>query len=209
MCPALPPTFAQMLKSGATWHLAFLGLYWYYVMIGLLNTLVSFLHQGAGLPLTLSSLYFSLACALSMAGNVLCGWALDTYAQAAVIFLSALLCTIGTLLPFEFPLRTLSDNSVQLLVFSVVYGLGWGASFSVLASMPAKIFGGAPDFAKLQGFLALFQMGGGALGTMVTGELSGSTGSFDTAFHLFTIASAVACVHALALSMRSRMGAKL
>merc|ERR1712085_37483 len=45
-----------------------------------------------------------------------------------------------------------TSNHGQLLVFAIVYGLGYGACFSVLSSRPAKLFGHMPEFSKLNAF---------------------------------------------------------
>ena len=85
---------------------------------------------------------------------------------------SCLLLVLGTLLPLDFASGggEVTSNHSQLLAFTIIYGLGFGASYSVLLAKPAKMFGKMAEFSKLQAFLMLFQVLGGFCGTLITGS---------------------------------------
>ncbi|CAE7264602.1 unnamed protein product [Symbiodinium microadriaticum] len=162
--------FQQSLRLGAVWHLAFLSLYQLYIIIALLNTLVLYLKTDVGMSVELCGLYSSVVFQASIAAKLLAGAAMDAR-PALTGMVSCFVLLIGTLLLLDFAKggRALTANHNQLMAFAVIYGLGFGGSYSVLSAKPAKMFGKMDDFSKLQGFFMLFQVIGGFLGTLVTG----------------------------------------
>ena len=152
------------------WHLAFLSLYQLYIIIALLNTLVLYLKTDVGMSVELCGLYSSVVFQASIAAKLLAGAAMDAR-PALTGMVSCFVLLIGTLLLLDFAKggRALTANHNQLMAFAVIYGLGFGGSYSVLSAKPAKMFGKMDDFSKLQGFFMLFQVIGGFLGTLVTG----------------------------------------
>ncbi|CAE7938086.1 unnamed protein product, partial [Symbiodinium sp. KB8] len=163
--------FQQSLRLGAVWHLAFLSLYQLYIIIALLNTLVLYLKTDVGMSVELCGLYSSVVFQASIAAKLLAGAAMDAR-PALTGMVSCFVLLIGTLLLLDFAKggRALTANHNQLMAFAVIYGLGFGGSYSVLSAKPAKMFGKMDDFSKLQGFFMLFQVIGGFLGTLVTGH---------------------------------------
>jgi MFS family permease len=197
--PAQSLSFAASLRLGAVWHLAFMSLYQQYIMIALLNTLFLYLREDVGMPLERCGFYSSTIFFTSMLGKLIAGAALDSRVGGAACVGSGLTLVLGTSLAFDFTTWRLTTSHAQLLLFAVVYGLGFGTSYGVTCSKPAKTFGGMPEFAKLQGFLMLFQVVGGFLGTLVTGRLRVATGSYGLPFGVFVALALIACLHALAL----------
>ena len=129
------------------------------------------------------------------------GPALDTSFERAAGMGSCMLLLLGTCLPLEWDATGLKPtaNPTQLLLFAVVYGLGYGASYAVISAKPAKLFGEMPEFGKLQGFWMLFQVIGGFFGTILTGKLRVATGSFTLPFCIFIAMALMACLHYIAL----------
>eukprot|EP00439_Symbiodinium_sp_Y106_P060265 s1401_g8.t2 len=151
--------FLQSLWLGAVWHLAFLSLYQLYIIIALLNTLVLYLKTDVGMSVELCGLYSSVVFQASIAAKLLAGAAMDSR-QALTGMVSCFVLLMGTLLLLDFAKggRALTTNHNQLMAFAVIYGLGFGGSYSVLSAKPAKMFGKMDDFSKLQGFFMLFQV---------------------------------------------------
>ena len=64
-----------------------------------------------------------------------------------------------------------ASTPAQLGCFAVVYGLGYGATYTLVQSRAAQLFGTIDDFSRLQGFLVLWQYIGSFLGVVVTATL--------------------------------------
>mmetsp|Transcript_7982 Transcript_7982/g.17622 ORF Transcript_7982/g.17622 Transcript_7982/m.17622 type:complete len:176 (+) Transcript_7982:1-528(+) len=88
-----------------------------------------------------------------------------------------------------------SVSHSQLLVFSFVYGLGYGGMFTIIQAIPLALFGSNEGFAKLQGFVLTCQRLGMIAGVAVTGRMRELTGSFDIAFLLLFLLAMLAALH--------------
>lgn len=194
--------FWGSLRLPAVWHLAFLSLYQLYIIIALINTLTLYL-KDVHMDLELSALYTSVVFQVSIAGKLLMGAAMDSKFQGLAGLISCLMLLLGTVLPLDFSKggRQLTQSHGQLLAFAIIYGLGFGGSYSLLSAKPAKLLGRMADFGKLQGFLMLFQVIGGFLGTLVTGKLRELSGSYTWSFYVFIVMAFLASCHYAALEL--------
>lgn len=194
--------FLHSLRDKAFWHCAFTAFYNVYIIISLMNSLTLFLNKDAGVPLHVCGEYTAIINTASVFGKLLIGALLDSPYQSQAAFGSYLLLFLGAWLSLDWWSGTLQPTStrLQLLVFSVVYGLGFGASFGVTMARPAKMFGSLPDFGKLQGILMLFQTLGGVCGTLVTGKLRAVTGSYTFSFCMFLVMAAMCLLHCILLN---------
>eukprot|EP00913_Durusdinium_trenchii_P004790 g4450.t1 len=191
--------FWRSLRLGAVWHLAFMSLYQLYIIIALINTLTLCLKMDVHMDLQVSAMYSSIVFVTSIAGKLFMGAAMDSKFQGIAGMLR-------TLLPLDFSQAggSLTRSHTQLLAFAMVYGMGFGGTYSLLSAKPAKLLGRMADFGKLQGFLMLFQVIGGFLGTLVTGKLRDLSGSYTWSFYVFIIMAFLACCHYAALEAGSR-----
>ncbi|CAK9051121.1 Monocarboxylate transporter 13 (MCT 13) (Solute carrier family 16 member 13) [Durusdinium trenchii] len=198
--------FWRSLRLGAVWHLAFMSLYQLYIIIALINTLTLCLKMDVHMDLQVSAMYSSIVFVTSIAGKLFMGAAMDSKFQGIAGMLSCFLLFLGTLLPLDFSQAggSLTRSHTQLLAFAMVYGMGFGGTYSLLSAKPAKLLGRMADFGKLQGFLMLFQVIGGFLGTLVTGKLRDLSGSYTWSFYVFIIMAFLACCHYAALEAGSR-----
>jgi len=196
-----PRSFAQSLRFGAVWHLAFLSLYHIYVVIALINTLVLYLNNDVGIPLGVCALYTSVVFFASIVGKLLAGVGLDTAMHRSIGVGSCLLLILGCMLSLDLRAGSLQPTSdrARLWIFAVVYGGGYGACYSVISSKPAKMFGNMPEFSKLQAFLLFFQVVGGLCGTMVTTKLRVVSGSYTAPFCIFVVMAFLGSLHYFAL----------
>ena len=88
-----------------------------------------------------------------------------------------------------------ASTPAQLGCFAVVYGLGYGATYTLVQSRAAQLFGTIDDFSRLQGFLVLWQYIGSFLGVVVTATLREATGSYAAAFAAFPPMALLVCAH--------------
>ncbi|CAE7650658.1 ybfB [Symbiodinium sp. CCMP2456] len=188
----LPMSFQQCLRLGVVW----------YIIMALINSLVLYLQKDVGMSVQVCSLYTSMVFQASSAGKLIAGAAMDSR-QILTGAVSCFLLVLGTLLPLDFASGgvEVTSNHSQLLAFTIIYGLGFGASYAVLMAKPAKMFGQLAEFSKLQGFLMLFQVLGGFCGTLITGKLRSATGSYAAAFHVFIAMASVTCFNYVAVEM--------
>jgi len=84
----------------------------------------------------------------------------------------------------------------------MVYGLGYGASFTLVQSRAARLFGRREGFARLQSFLVLCQYIGSFAGVTLTAQLRDLTGSYAMPFLVFPVLALLTTLHAQ-LSHRS------
>ena len=121
------------------------------------NNLVLFLSTDVGQTLPAASHYAGIVFALSGAGKLLFGSLYDTRHAGAFGACAAMALVSGCLLLLHVALRaargTNSPNnspSAELLVFSLVYGLGYGGAFIGMQSRAASYYGERASFRMLQ-----------------------------------------------------------
>jgi MFS family permease len=72
-------------------------------------------------------------------------------------------------------------DMMTVYLFVAVFGVGFGATVPLLASIRADYFGRAA-LGKIQGFMSPVTMVAGATGPVSAGYLFDTTGSYDSAF---------------------------
>jgi MFS family permease len=185
-------------------HLALISFYVSYIVISLQSTLILYLKTDAGVSWDRCALYSSILFAASIVGKLIVGAGLDSCWRRGVGLLSCLLMVAGSWLTLDFgswPLHPTSHH-LQLLVFAVTYGLGFGSSFTLASAMPAKLFGDMHGFEIVQGFMMLCQVIGGFIGTLLTNKLRTVTGSYTWSFVLLGILSLMNCVQYVMLECK-------
>ena len=88
-------------------------------------------------------------------------------------------------------------SHIQLLAFSLVYGLGYGGVFILMQSKPLQLYGGDAGFPHMQGFFLTWQRVGTIAGVSLTGVMargadSEHAGSFSTPFKWLPLLAALA-----------------
>ena len=91
-------------------------------------------------------------------------------------------------------------SHIQLLAFSLVYGLGYGGVFILMQSKPLQLYGGDAGFPHMQGFFLTWQRVGTIAGVSLTGVMargadSEHAGSFSTPFKWLPLLAALAMAH--------------
>ena len=92
---------------------------------------------------------------------------------------------------------TPATSHAQLLVFSLIYGLGYGGGFTLVQASPAKLFGDCKSFAALMSFIVVWQYAGAFAGVAVSAALHDCTGSYTLPFSLFPLCSLMVAIHYL------------
>merc|ERR1712039_1007326 len=101
------------------------------------------------------SFYNSTIFMTSLLGKWIAGWAIDSQFKRSAGICSCLLLLVGVMSAFEISVDAirLTTNHSQLLCFAVIYGLGYGCSFTATTAKPAMLLGSMPEFSKLQSFI--------------------------------------------------------
>jgi MFS family permease len=168
----------------------------FYIMItfpalSILSVLIIIVHNmrflvDQGVDKMTGAFAFAIVGMFSMVFRILWGWLSDRIGReiaytAGMIIMSA---GIACLLLFE-----KSHRSVYIYLFSVLFGVGWGANAPIFAATAADLFKG-PLFGLIYGCVESLIGVTGALGAWVGGYIYDHTQSYRLAF-LLAIVSAL------------------
>jgi sugar phosphate permease len=123
--------------------------------------------------LAASALGFTLG--LSGAGRLIAGWLADRFSSRYVSILFTLVALAGILILMQ------ADTMSGVWFFVIVYGLGTGASTTMLPLVITEIFGAA-SFSFLFAVIDIFYKTGSIVGTPMAGFIFDATGSYHLVF---------------------------
>jgi len=190
--------FAVALRSRTLWALAISSACLWYSISAINSQAQIFFEQDAGLTPGNATLLYSAIFWFSVAGKFFFGALSDRVAKQRVMLISATLLFIGSLLAFA-PGETglaLTTELTQLVLFAVIFGLGYGGSFTMIQLVCVECFG-QKALGKLLGIVIFVDSLGGALGIALSGQLKASTGSYLTSFTSVSIVALVAIIGVL------------
>jgi len=167
-------TLKRALASSVFWVIALT------LFFSSLSHSVVFVHaiphlEDVGISRELAAFSVGLLTVVSIAGRLSFGW-LGDFMDKRYLFLVAYLLQGGGVLI----LMNAREMTVVYL-FVGVFGVGFGATVPLLASIRADYFGRAA-LGKIQGFMSPVTMVAGATGPYTAGHLFDTTGSYYVAF---------------------------
>lgn len=191
--------FADALRSRTLWALAIGSACLWYSMTAINSQATIFFEQEAGLSPQNATLLFATIFWCSLAGKFLFGALSDYIPKRRVMLITSVLLLIGCLLVFTPGPEsiTLASEHNQLIIFAVVFGLGFGGSFTMIQLTCVECFG-QRDLGKVLGIVIFVDSLGGAAGTLLTGQLKATTGSYLLPF---AAVAAVALVAVICVSL--------
>jgi len=190
---------SEAVRHVTLWALA-VGSACLWFCIQAMNSQISiFFEQEAALTPGKATLLFSVIFWFSFFGKFLFGAVSDLLPKRRVMQIASSLLFAGCLLLFDFSGSdlTLTRKVGQLTAFAVVFGLGFGGSFTMIQLVAVESFG-QRALGKILGIIVFIDSIGAALGTALTGQLRTSTGDYTIPF---IMVSAVALVAVVAVSM--------
>ncbi len=198
VAPVTGVSFATALRSPTLYCLG-IGSACIWFAIQAMNSQVSiFLEQEAGLPPAQATLLFALIFWFSFGGKFLFGVISDRLAKRRVLLFSSITLLIACLLLFETAGSglQLTDSLPRLTVFAIIFGLGFGGSFTMIQLVTVETFG-QRALGKILGIVTLIDALGAAAGTVIMGQLKTSSGSYLLPFMVLTGVALIAVVNVL------------
>jgi MFS family permease len=116
-------------------------------------------------------------------GKVLFGWLSDRYSKVNIMLLATVNLTVG-LVVFR---MVDGDSFFSILLYAVVYGVGFSGAFTMIQLMIAELFAG-PTYGKILGVFVFIDTLAGAIGI-------GALGRIRVATEIGLCLAAFACVY--------------
>ena len=189
-------TLLTALKSRALWCLGIGSACLWFSIQGLNSQITIFFEQEAAFSPQQAVFLFSTLFWFSFIGKFAFGAISDTVPKRTVLLITSIILFLGTLLLFDFDSNqiSLTKNSTKLGLFTVVFGLGFGGSFSMIQLVAVEIFGPA-YLGRILGIITFVDGMGAALGTNLLSQIKTDTGSYLLPFSIVTIVSLIAIIN--------------
>jgi len=189
-------TLLTALKSRALWCLGIGSACLWFSIQGLNSQITIFFEQEAAFSPQQAVFLFSTLFWFSFIGKFAFGAISDTVPKRTVLLITSIILFLGTLLLFDFDSNqiSLTKNSTKLGLFTVVFGLGFGGSFSMIQLVAVEIFGPA-YLGRILGIITFIDGMGAALGTNLLSQIKTDTGSYLLPFSIVTIVSLIAIIN--------------
>lgn len=191
-------SFGVAMRSRTIYVLAIGSCCLWFVFQGINSQIQIYLELEAGLSQVAATRLYASIFGFSVAGKFLFGAISDHYAKRHVMRASSLMLLIGCMSIFTWDAGALAltDNFYQLGFFTVVFGLGYGGSFTMIQLVAVESFG-RRALGKLLGIIIGIDSFGGMLGTILPGQMKTATGSYLFPFTVVTIVAFVALINVL------------
>jgi len=189
-------TLLTALKSRALWCLGIGSACLWFSIQGLNSQITIFFEQEAAFSPQQAVFLFSTLFWFSFIGKFAFGAISDTVPKRTVLLITSIILFLGTLLLFDFDSNqiSLTKNPTKLGLFTVVFGLGFGGSFSMIQLVAVEIFGPA-YLGRILGIITFVDGMGAALGTNLLSRIKTDTGSYLLPFLIVTIVSLIAIIN--------------
>ena len=160
------------------------------------ENIMFFLTLDRGIPLAIASFYFSALNLASFSAKLVGGHLGDRFDRFHVASAASGLAAIGIIFLFlnahgvdDNYVPYLTHSHVAMVLFTVLFGFGYGATFNSLYALTPIVFG-RKNLGRTQSALFGLGLGGNAVGSVLTGVLKERYGTYQTSF----LVAAVACI---------------
>lgn len=186
------------LRSRAFWCLALGSAALWYSIQAMNSQITIYFEQEAGLTPVRATLLYSLIFWLSFVGKFMFGAISDRLPKQRVMLITSLTLLVGCLLLFDPGPDgvTLTAELPRLAIFAVVFGLGFGGSFTMIQLVAVETFG-QRSLGKILGFITLIDALGAFAGTILSGQMKTATGSYLLPFGVITAVAFFAVINVL------------
>lgn len=212
--PADGVSFAAALRTRTLWCLAVGSACLWFAIQAMTSQITIYFEQEAGLAPQRATALYSTILACSVAGKFAFGAISDRFTKRGVMVVTSLTLLAGCLLLFSgggtglglgpgLGLE-LARNPVQLTAFAVIFGLGFGGSFTLIQLVAVESFGQLA-LGRILGVVIFVDTMGGALGTLLAGQMRTATGDYFLTFAVVTVVAVVAVANVLLIRPVSRV----
>lgn len=188
--------FGRAIRSATLWALAVSSACLWFSINSVNSQATIFFEQDAGLSPARATVLYSAIFWCSVAGKFLFGALSDLIPKYRVMAITATLLLGGCLLVFSAGSDglQLARNINQLWLFAIVFGLGYGGSFTMIQLVCVECFG-QRALGKLLGIIIFVDSLGGAAGAFVAGKLSAAAraGELDPLSVCTKLSAALPC----------------
>jgi MFS family permease len=191
-------TLREALATRTFWCLALGSACLWFAIQAVTSQITIFLEREAAFAPSQATRIFSLIFTLSFFGKFLYGAVSDWWPKRRVMLVAGLTLLAGCLLLFEWSGWTaaLSTDPRRLAFFAIVFGLGFGGSFTMIQLTTAESFG-ERDLGKILGCVTLADGLAAGAGPAVAGQLATSTGGYLMPFAVVTGVGLLAVINTL------------
>jgi sugar phosphate permease len=190
--------FADAIRSRTLWVLVIGSTCLWFTFQAINSQITIFLELEAGLSPQEATRLYSMIFGFSVAGKFMFGAISDYLPKRRVMLATSTTLLIGCLLIFTISNGTvgLAASFTQLTIFTLVFGLGYGGSFTMIQLVCVESFG-QRALGKILGVVICFDSLGGMAGTILTGQLKTVTGSYLIPFCVVAMVALVAVINVL------------
>jgi len=190
--------FSTALQSRTLWVLAIGSACLWFTFQAVNSQATIFFEFETGLSSQYATRLYTMILGFSVAGKFMFGALSDRIAKRTVIRITSAVLLTGCLCLFAYDGQTirLATNTLQLTAFTIIFGLGYGGSFTLIQLVCVESFG-QRALGKVLGIIICIDSIGGMLGTILTGQLKTSTGSYLVPFTILVIVAFIAFINVL------------
>ncbi len=190
--------FAVAFRSRTLWVLVVGSTCLWFTFQAINSQITIFLELEAGLSPQNATRLYSVIFGFSVAGKFLFGAVSDYFPKRRVMLATSTTLLLGCLLIFTIDDGglTLASGVAQLTVFTIVFGLGYGGSFTMIQLVCVESFG-QRALGKILGVVICFDSLGGMAGTLLTGQMKTVTGSYLLPFCIVATVALIAVINVL------------
>ena len=191
-------TFDVALRSRALWCIALGPACLWFAIQAMTSQITIYFEQEADFAPQRATALYSTILACSVAGKFLFGAISDRFRKQRVMVATSLTLLAGCMLLFTSDGNGLSlaTNPAQLAVFAVVFGLGFGGSFTLIQLVAVESFG-QRALGRILGVVVFIDTTGGAAGTLLAGQMRTATGDYFVTFTVVLIVAVIAVANVL------------
>ncbi len=190
--------FSTALRSRTLWVLAIGSACLWFTFQAVNSQVTIFFELEANMPPQDATRLYTMIFGFSVAGKFLFGALSDRIAKRTVMRITTTVLLVGSLCLFTLDNQAISltTNTTQLTLFTIIFGLGYGGSFTMIQLVCVESFG-QRALGKLLGIIICIDSIGGMLGTILTGQLKTTTGSYFVPFSIVAIVALIALMNVL------------
>lgn len=201
--------FADALRSRTLWCLAIGSASIWFSIQAITSQFTIYLEKDAGFePVNATQLY-SMLLACSVAGKFLFGAISDRFTKRSMMLVASIVLLTGCLQLFslEDGVPGLTHDHLRLAAFAIVFGLGFGGSFTLIQLVAVESFGQLA-LGRILGVIIFIDTMGGALGTLLAGQIRTTSGDYFLSFSVVTMVAMIAVLNVLMIPAVARSGSE-